>query len=89
MSYSIFKLKKRIRLNCLKKGDIIGLISPSSPLVGLASYRVEKGIEMLVSMGFKVKVGKNALLVDDHVASDSEKRAEDIHDFFKILKFQQ
>ncbi|MFA7141688.1 MAG: S66 peptidase family protein [Candidatus Paceibacterota bacterium] len=72
-----------IRPNNLKKRDIIGLISPSSPLAGMVPHRVKNGIEMLVSLGFKVKVGKNALLVNDYIAGDPKKRAEDIHDFFR------
>lgn len=67
----------------LRRGDLIGLISPAAPLAGLVSHRTEKGIKMLENMGFKVKVGKHALKVSEYTAGSSEERAEDINNFFE------
>ncbi|MDD3085063.1 MAG: LD-carboxypeptidase [Candidatus ainarchaeum sp.] len=72
-----------IKPNYLKKGDTIGLVSPSAPLAGLVPHRVKKTIEALNLMGFNVKIGKNALVVNDYVAGNPKKRAKDINDFFK------
>lgn len=66
----------------LKKGDVIGLVSPSAPLAGLYSHRLKKGIEFLTSLGFKVRIGKNALKVTDYTAGTPRERAEDINEFF-------
>jgi muramoyltetrapeptide carboxypeptidase len=67
----------------LEKGDTIGLISPSSPLAGLIPHRTEKAIKMLQELGFKVKIGMNALKVTGYTAGSPKERAEDINSFFK------
>jgi len=77
-----------IKPDYLKKGDLIGLVSPSAPLAGLVPHRVEKAVEALNLMGFNVKIGKNALMVDDYVAGDPKRRAEDINNFFKDPKIK-
>lgn len=77
-----------IKPNYLKKGDLIGLVSPSAPLAGLVPHRVEKAIKALNSMGFEVKIGKNALMVNEYVAGDPKKRAEDINNFFRDPKIK-
>jgi muramoyltetrapeptide carboxypeptidase len=67
----------------LEKGDTIGLISPSSPLAGLVPHRAEKAIKMFQELGFKVKIGENALKVTGYTAGSPKERAEDINSFFK------
>ena len=66
----------------LEKGDTIGLVSPSVPLAGLVPHRTERAIKMLEELGFKVKVGRNALKVTGHTAGSPKERAEDINAFF-------
>jgi len=70
----------------LEKGDTIGLIGPSSPLAGLIPHRTEKAIKMLQELGFKVKIGKNALKVTGYTAGSPKERAEDINSFLKIRR---
>ena len=72
-----------IKPKTLEIGDTIGLISPSAPLAGLVPHRTQKGIKMLQELGFKVKIGENALKVTGHTAGTAKERAEDIHFFFK------
>jgi muramoyltetrapeptide carboxypeptidase len=67
----------------LKVGDTIGIVSPSAPLAGLVPHRTQKGIQGLEQLGFKVKIGKNALKVTGHTAGTPQERAEDINSFFK------
>ena len=67
----------------LKKGDAIGLISPSAPLAGLVPHRTKKAVKMLEELGFKVKVGKNALKITGYTAGSPKERAEDINSFFR------
>jgi len=76
-------MKNLIKPKHLKKEDTIGIISPSAPLAGLIPHRVEKGINILQRMGFKVKIGKNALKISGHTAGDPQERAQDINNFFK------
>ena len=72
-----------IKPKVLKKGDTIGLVSPSSALAGLLPHKFEMGIKALENMGFKVKVGKNALKTTGYTAGTAEERAEDLNDMFK------
>ena len=67
----------------LKIGDTIGLVSPSAPLAGLVPHRTQKGIQALEQLGFKIKVGENALKVTGHTAGTPKERAEDMNSFFK------
>lgn len=68
--------------NTLKPGDTIGIINPSSAVAEKVPHRIEKGIKMLESMGFKVVVGKNAFNSGDYVAGTPQERAHDINTFF-------
>jgi len=81
-------MKKLVKPTHLKKGDFVGIVSPSSPLAGLVPHRVEKGIRSLEKIGFKVKVGKNALKISGYTAGTPRERAEDINDFFADPKIK-
>ncbi len=66
--------------NQLKKGDTIGIIAPSSPV---APDRVDKCIELLESMGYRVKTGKGCKMeYHGYLAGIDEVRAEDINQMF-------
>lgn len=67
----------------LKKNDIVGIVSPSSPLAGIFQYRLERGIVQLKEMGFRVKIGKNAKLVTGYTAGTAKDRADDFMEFIK------
>ena len=71
-----------IKPKVLKKGDTIGIVSPSSPLGGLLKHRLKQGIKSLEDLGFKVKLGKNALKVTDYTAGSFMERAEDLNSMF-------
>lgn len=75
-------MQKLIKPMLLRKGDVIGIISPSAPLAGLVPHRVESSIESLKKMGFVVRLGASALKVDGYTAGSAEERAKDINDFF-------
>lgn len=75
-----------LKPKALKIGDTIGLVSPSAPLAGLVPHRTQKGIQELERLGFKVKVGKNALRVTGYTAGTPQERAEDINSFFADKK---
>ncbi|PIW92372.1 MAG: LD-carboxypeptidase [Candidatus Nealsonbacteria bacterium CG_4_9_14_0_2_um_filter_37_38] len=81
-------MPKLIKPKLLRKGDTIGIISPSAPLAGLVSHRVKNGVEMIKKMGFKVVLGKNALKVSEYTAGSAEERAQDINDFFGDKKIK-
>lgn len=66
----------------LKKGDSIGIISPSAPLAGLIEHRYKNGVKKLKELGFNVILGKHSLKITNYTAGSPKERAEDIMDFF-------
>lgn len=64
----------------LKKGDLIGIISPSSSPDDL--LRIDKGVSYLESLGYNVKVGKNVGHYNGYLAGTDEERVKDLHGMF-------
>lgn len=67
----------------LKKGDTVGLISPSAGLAPFAMHRIDKAVQTLRELGYKIKISKHALKNADYVSASLEERLEDIHSMFK------
>lgn len=64
----------------LKKGDTIGIVSPSSGLYKRSE--LWRGIETLESWGLKVKIGKYAYKNDYYLAGTDQERADDFNSMF-------
>ena len=64
----------------LKKGDLIGVISPAGPVSNVTS--IGKGVRYLESLGYRVVVGENAGKADGYLAGTDEERAADVHAMF-------
>ncbi len=67
----------------LQKGDTIGVISPSAPLAGMVEHRYKNGIKKLKELGYKIKIGKQALKTIPYTAGEEEDRAQDIMEFVR------
>lgn len=66
--------------NKLRKGDLIGLISPSSPV---KPERIDECAAVLTAMGYRVKEGKGCRLRHHgYLAGPDEVRAADINEMF-------
>jgi len=66
----------------LKKGDIVGIISPSTPIY--SKKALSKGLKVLESLGFKPKLGSRALEVHgNYQAGTKEDRLQDFHSMFQ------
>lgn len=74
--------KKLIIPEKLKKGDTVGFISPSSGLAPFAMHRIEQAVETFEDLGYKVKIGRNALKNKGYVSASIEERVADIHNLF-------
>ena len=65
----------------LKKGEVIGIISPASspedPIL------VNRGIRYLESLGYRIELGKNINKNRGYLAGTDEERVEDLHQMFK------
>lgn len=70
----------KIRPKRLQKGDIIGIISPSSPP---DPESLEKSLAFLEELGLKWKFGKHAKKINGYLAGTDAERLEDLHDMFK------
>jgi muramoyltetrapeptide carboxypeptidase len=65
----------------LKKGDLIGVISPaSSPL---DPVNLDSGVNYIEKLGYRVEVGKNVGKVNGYLAGSDEERADDLNSMFK------
>lgn len=68
--------------NRLKKGDTLGIISPSAGLAPFAMHRINNAVKYFKDMGYKVIIGKHALKNDGYVSASINERVEDIHSMF-------
>ena len=64
----------------LKKGDVIGIISPASKPKD--ETRIDKGIKYLESLGYRVKEGKSVRKCYGYLAGTDEERINDLNDMF-------
>lgn len=64
----------------LKKGDTVGIISPSAATADRMEFTYAK--EAMEALGFKVKLGKNLMNRFGHLAGTDQERAEDLNQMF-------
>lgn len=64
----------------LKKGDTLGIISPSAATADRMEFTYAK--EAMEALGFKVKLGKNLTNRFGHLAGTDQERAEDLNQMF-------
>lgn len=70
----------RIRPQRLKKGDTVGIVSPSSPP---GREELEKSLLFLEELGLKWKFGKHAKNINGYLAGTDEERLEDLETLFQ------
>ena len=68
--------------NKLKKGDTIGVVAPSNPIVGDNIEEIMKAKEIVEKDGFKVKFAKNLFSNTNDYSSTAKEKAEDINSMF-------
>ncbi len=66
----------------LQKGDTIGIVSPSGGVSKELENQFNTGIDFLKNLGFKVKIGKNALSTTLKYSATPQEKAEDINSMF-------
>lgn len=71
---------KTIKPPHLKKGDLIGLISPASTPDNFE--KINEGVRYLESIGYRVVVGKNVGKVRGYLAGTDAERLSDLHEMF-------
>ena len=65
----------------LKKGDLIGVISPASAPSDFT--RIDRGIKYLEGLGYRVKEGKFTRQEYGYLSGTDEERLDDIHSMFQ------
>lgn len=66
----------------IKKGDVIGFVSPSAGPHPLAMHRIDQAKATLEKLGYRVKYGTHALQSAGSVSGTIEERVADLHDMF-------
>jgi muramoyltetrapeptide carboxypeptidase len=72
---------KNLKAPRLRKGDLIGIISPAS--APSAQEKIDKGVQYLVRLGFRVKIGKHVMAQYGYLAGTDEQRVEDLNDMLR------
>ena len=68
--------------NSIKKGDTIGVIAPSNPIIEENIEEIMKAKEIVEKDGFKVKFSKNLFSNTNGYSSTAKEKAEDINEMF-------
>ena len=63
----------------LQPGDTVGIVSPSWGGAGMFPHRVERGVQHLQALGFKVRLGPHALNQRGFISDTPQNRVADIH----------
>lgn len=71
---------KVVKPKALKRNGTIGLIAPASPVAD--STRIEKAVNYLERLGYRVKIGKNVGKSYGYLAGSDKERVDDIHSMF-------
>ena len=66
----------------LKKGDYIGIVAPSDPMIGIKAEDIKKAKEIVEKDGFKVKFSKNLFSNTNGYSATAQEKAEDINMMF-------
>lgn len=67
----------------LKKGDVIGVVAPSNPIIDDNIEELEQAKKIVEDAGFKVKYSKNLFSNTNGYSSTAREKAEDINEMFK------
>ena len=72
------------QIKCLQKGDSIGVLTASDPVINTPAMEwINRGRKTLEEMGFKVEYGKSIFASTNWTAGSSKLRAEDFMGFIK------
>ena len=70
-----------LRAPKLKKGDVIGIVSPASTIADPS--KIDRGVRYLETLGYRVELGRHLLKVVGYLAGTDEERVEDLHAMFR------
>ena len=71
--------RKPIKPNALKPGDTVAVVAPAA---AIEREHLERGVNVLASMGFRVKVSQRVLARSGILAGDDRERASELQEYF-------
>ena len=69
--------------NRLKRGDTIGVVAPSNPIIGDNIEELDKAKQIVEKSGFRVKLSNHIYAHTNGYSSTAKEKAEDINDMFR------
>ena len=66
----------------IKKGDTIGVVAPSNPIIGDNIEEINKSKNIIENLGFRVKFSKNLFSNTNEYSATAKEKAEDINEMF-------
>ena len=66
----------------IKKGDTIGVVAPSNPIIGDNIEEINKAKNIIENLGFRVKFSKNLISNTNEYSATAKEKAEDINEMF-------
>lgn len=66
----------------IKKGDTIGVVAPSNPIIGDNIEEINKAKNIIENLGFRVKFSKNLFSNTNEYSATAKEKAEDINEMF-------
>ncbi len=72
-------IRKPIKPNALRPGDTVAVVAPAA---AIERAHLERGVNMLGSMGYRVKVSERALARSGILAGDDRERANELREYF-------
>ena len=73
----------RMLPNRLKRGDTIGVVAPSNPIIGDNIEELDKAKQIVEKSGFRVKLSNHIYAHTNGYSSTAKEKAEDINDMFR------
>ena len=71
--------RKPIKPSALKPGDTVAVVAPAA---AIERAHLERGVNVLASMGYRVKVSERALARSGILAGDDRERADELRKYF-------
>ena len=66
----------------LRKGDIIGVVAPSNPIIEDNISEINRAKEIVENLGFKVKFSRNLFSNTNGYSATAQEKADDINEMF-------
>ena len=67
----------------LKKGDLIGVVAPASPIIGDNIEEIQNAKKIIENLGYKVKFSENLFSNSQNYSASAKEKAKDINEMFK------